>query len=111
MQLLVQVHCHRGRGSLRKRIAGDTRRLARFRLAVGKEHADRNPGWMTVSSTVRGRAGAIKVEWDKDARTLTCRVVTRRRPPARVVGDLIAYLLERDHRRIRALVVLPAVTG
>jgi hypothetical protein len=111
MQLLVQVHCNRrrGGGSLRERIAGDGR-LARFDLAVQKELTPgRNPGWMTLSSTERGRAGAIKVEWDKDANQLTCRVVTRGRAPARVVGDLIAYLLKHHHKRIRALVVVPSV--
>ena len=108
MQLLVQVHC-RGTGSLRERIAGDGR-LARFGLAVQKELTPgRNPGWMTLSSTERGRTGAIKIEWDKDANLLTCRVVTRVRAPARVVGDLIAYLLEHHRSRIRAVVIIPEV--
>jgi hypothetical protein len=108
MQLLVQVHC-RGAGSLRERIAGDGR-LGRFGLAVQKELTPgRNPGWMTISSTERARKGAIKIEWDKDAKLLTCRVVTRLRVPARVVGDLIAYLLAHYRSRIRAVVVIPEV--
>jgi len=108
MQLLVQVYC-RGTGSLRNRMAGD-RQLEKYRLWVEKEQTPgRKPGWMKLQSTGRVRRGAINVEWDADAKLLTCRVITRVGRPAGIVGDLVSYLLARHHRRIKAILVLPSV--
>ena len=62
MQLLVQVYC-RGHGSLRNRIAAD-QRLDKHGLWVEKEQTPgRQPGWMKLQSSKRGRRGAINVEW------------------------------------------------
>ena len=108
MQLLVQVYC-RGQGSPRNKIAGD-RRLGKYGLWVEKEQTPgRKPGWMKVQSSIKGRRGAINVEWDAHAKLLTCRIVTRLGKPAGIVGDLIEYLLAHQRSRIKTIVLLPSV--
>jgi hypothetical protein len=104
MQTVIQVLC-RGKKSLRDVIARDEW-LERFGLRlVHSKRQHRSPGWAKLKSA-RGELGAINFDWSGATRTLTCRVVTRRRNPASIiVGDWIAYLLARHSKRIVSVLI------
>lgn len=112
MQTIVQAICTPG-ASLRDIMERD-RALARFRLRVTRQQTPgRSPGWAKLHSSAEPpRPGAVNVEWNASAATLTCRVVTRSgRRPSAIVGDLVAYLVVRHPARIRAVTVIPRLTA
>ena len=102
MQVLVHVLCTRGR-SLRERIGNDSELAAHALLVTRQQQSSRNPGWMKIHSNDSAR-GALNVEWDARAATLTARVVTRgTRRPSPIVGDFINYLLARHRDRVQSI--------
>lgn len=107
MQSIIQVTCYRG-GSLREAIANDIR-LERHHLAVSRQKTSgRNPGWAKVHSTDPQVHGAINLEWDPATKTLMARIVTKgKSAPDRITGDFIAYLMLRQRKRIRSILLLP----
>jgi hypothetical protein len=107
MQSVIQVTCYRG-GSLREAVASD-RHLEKYHLAVSSQKTSgRNPGWAKLHSMDPEVPGAINLEWDPATRTLMARVVTKgKNTPHRITGDFIAYLMRRQRRRIRSILVLP----
>lgn len=107
MQSIIQVTCYRG-GSLREAIAND-KRLERHNLAVSRQKTSgRNPGWAKVHSTNPQVHGAINLGWDPATKTLMARIVTKgKSTPDRITGDFIAYLMRRQRKRIRSILLLP----
>jgi len=107
MQSVIEVTCYRG-GSLREAIASDGQ-LEKYRLALAKQKiSGRNPGWAKLHSTEPDVAGAINFEWDPATKTLMARVVSKGKNTAhRLMGDFISYLIRRQRRRIRSIVILP----
>lgn len=107
MQTVVQVFCTPGR-SLRDAISGD-RRLDRHSLDVIAAHKPgRNPGWLKLRSRKPERRGAINIEWNRDLRLLTCRIVTKlRNRPNMIASDFVDYLLSRHWRRIESITIAP----
>jgi hypothetical protein len=108
MQILIQTVCSRGR-SLREAIARDARRLEGHHLQVlQQKRPGRQHGWAKLRSTLPGRHGAINLEWDAGTQVLLSRVVTRGNGrPGGIVGDYVAYLLDRHPRRIQSIHVIP----
>ena len=104
MQTVVQVVC-KGRTSLRDAIANDPK-VEDYRLyLVHSRRPHRSPGWAKLKST-ENQPGAINIEWSGSSHTLTCRVVTKsHKNQYRIVGDFVAYLLERHKRRIATVIV------
>jgi len=107
MQTVIQIFSS-GRTSLRERIGND-RRLARWRLRViRKQKQGRKPGWAKIASTEPDIRGTINVVWDGSARILTCRVVSKMgNTPGDLIGDFMAYLIERHRRKIRTVNLFP----
>ena len=107
MQSIIQVTCYHG-GSLREAIAND-KRLEKYHLAVSRQKTSgRNPGWTKVHSTDPQVHGAINLEWDQATKTLMARIVTKgKSTPDRITGDFIAYLMRRQRRKIRSILLLP----
>lgn len=110
MQSVIQVTCYRG-GSLREAIAND-RRLEKYQLAVSRQKTSgRNPGWAKLHSTEPDVPGAINLEWDPATKTLMARIVTKGKNTAdRITGDFVAYLMRRQRRRIRSILLLPGLS-
>jgi hypothetical protein len=106
MQLVVQAICSPGR-SLRDAIVRDAR-LADFDLVVREgRRVGRRPGWTKLHAVDRA-PGAVNLEWDGDAAVLVARVVSRgRHRPSKVVARLVDYLVDRHHRRILTITVVP----
>jgi hypothetical protein len=104
--MLVHAVCTRGR-SVRDAILRDSR-LEEFGLVVSKgRKVGRKPGWAKLHSTEQ-LPGAINLEWDGDAAVLIARVVSRgRQRPSAIVGHLVDYLVDRHHRRIMTITVVP----
>lgn len=104
MQTVIQVLC-KGGPSLRKVIESEAR-LEDYGLRLVQKKRRRRPrGWAKAKSAY-GMLGAINFDWSAASRTLTCRVVTRRRNPAfNIVGDWIAYLLARHSSRIVSVLI------
>lgn len=108
MQVLIQVVSTKSE-SLRKRIAND-RKLEDFGLEVKEQkQMGRSPGWLKIKSISADRRGAINIEWIDSAKTLMCRVVTKREgKPHEIIGDFTAYLLGRFRKRIAAINIIPS---
>lgn len=87
----------------------DARRLEDFGLKVsGKLKPTRQMGWAKIHSTRPDRRGALNVEWDSDTRILLCRVINKGRgSPELILGDFVAYLLQRYRRRINVVNIFP----
>ena len=107
MQSVIQVTCYRGR-SLREAIIDD-KRLEKHGLAISSQKTSgRNPGWAKLHSADPEVPGAINLEWDPATKTLMARVVTKgKNTPDRITGDFIAYLMRRQRRRIRSILLSP----
>lgn len=107
MQTIIQVFTT-GNTSLRETITGD-QKLEEWRLKVLiKQKPGRQPGWAKVGSVDPDIRGTINMDWDSSARILSCRVVTKQgNKPSDLIGDFIAYLIERHGRRIRTINLVP----
>jgi hypothetical protein len=107
MQTVIQVFTA-GRTSLRERIGNDEK-LEAWRLRVIRRHKQgRKPGWAKIGSTEAEVRGTINVVWDGSARILTCRVVSKMgNKPSQLIGDFMAYLIERHRRTIRTVNLFP----
>jgi hypothetical protein len=107
MQTVVQVFCTPGR-SLRDAISGDRRLQGHDLGVVAARKPGRNPGWLKLRSLHPERPGAVNVEWNRDLRLLTCRIVTKlRNRPNMIASDLVGYLLSRHWRRIESITIAP----
>ena len=104
MQTVIQVLC-RGNRSLREEITHDTE-LEDYRLyLVHSKRQHRSPGWAKVRS-LNADPGALNFDWNGPSRTLTCRVVTRKKKkPYNIVGDFVAYLMACHTKRIATIIV------
>jgi hypothetical protein len=107
MQSVIHVTCYGG-GSLREAIIND-KRLAKYNLVVLKHKmSGRNPGWAKLHSTDPEVRGAINLEWDPATKTLMARIVTKGTGTSdRITGDLVAYLMRCQRRKIRSILLLP----
>ena len=107
MQTLVQVICTKG-PSLRDKIVNDEK-LASYGLSVeSKQKPGRARGWSNLVSTDKDIRGALKIEWDADARMLLCRVVNRGKGrPHRIVGDFVDYVLSKFQSQIQLINIVP----
>jgi hypothetical protein len=107
MQVLVLAPCSKGE-SLREAIATDPE-LHEYQLdLIEVKRRGRNPGWSKLKSAMQGVGGSINVEWNAPTCMLECRIITRGEgDPAPIVGDLIAYLLDRFPDRIQTITIIP----
>lgn len=104
MQSRMQVIVKPGR-SLRDDIIRDLQKQRDPWLEVLAEKKRGRPqGWAKLRSLTDGHSGVINFEWDSDGHILICRAVTKRKNrPDHLLGDFLAYLLERHGRRISAI--------
>jgi hypothetical protein len=107
VQILVLVPCSSG-PSIRDTIVGDPE-LSAFQLDLLKEkRRGRRPGWAKLKSAIQGVDGALNIQWHANTATLECRIVTKLdSDPSPIVGDLIAYLMDRYSDRIQAIHIIP----
>lgn len=108
MQTIVQVICSAGE-SLRDAIGADET-IEKYHLTVtSQQMAGRSPGWTKLHSAADPpKPGAINIEWNPRAATLTCRIITRgHRKPSPIVGDLVTYLVSRFIGRVRTITIVP----
>ena len=107
MQTIVQVICS-GRASLREAIVND-KKLEDYGMKVSSQKTPgRNPGWAKIHSTDDDVPGAINLSWDSNANILSCRIIAKSaNKPADLAGILVAYLLARFRKRIKAIGVMP----
>ncbi len=119
MQTTFQVFVRRG-PSFRQHIIKDIgevwpekdKESCYLRVLRGKA-ADRNPGWAKVAGRLHGYPGTINFAWDPNASVLLCRAITKgRNRPHDLMGDFVAYLLQRHWKRILAInVQTPHLAG
>jgi len=107
MQVLVFIPCTKG-DSLREAIVNDPD-LQQFQFSlIEVKRKGRNPGWAKLKSALQGVDGAINLKWEASSQTLQCRIITKGDgDPAPIVGDLVAYLLQRYPERIQGINILP----
>ena len=106
MQTIIQV-ITTGHGSLRDRIAKDTK-LEDYSLTTSEQKRQGRPnGWTKLLST-NGAQGAINLQWHSSAKLLICRVVNRRGGKANsIAGDFVDYLVARHRSRIHTIQIVP----
>jgi len=105
MQIVVIVHCTKGR-SVRDAIVSTLSSSHIEPLVVSEtERKTRNPGWTKIHSSDQKR-GAINIRWEGSSSTLECRVVTRgSQKTSPVLGDFVTYLMNNHRTRIKAITV------
>lgn len=108
MQTVIQAFTS-SKTSLRDVIVNDEK-LRDWRLKViQKQKPGRKPGWAKIGSIDPDIRGILNIVWDGSARILTCRVVSKKwNKPSNLVGDFMAYLIERHRRKIRAINIFPS---
>jgi hypothetical protein len=107
MQTLVQILCSNG-PSVREAIASDPK-LSEYGFTIIREKKPRQkPGWLKLRSQADQRQGALNIQWIAASRMLVCRVVNKRGgKPNLIVGDFVAYMLQRHNKRIKLITVVP----
>jgi len=107
MQTVIQIFTS-GKTSLRETIGNDEK-LREWRLKViRKQKPGRKPGWAKIGSTDPEIRGTINIVWDSAAHILTCRVLSKMgNTPSDLIGDFMAYLVERHRRSIRTVNLFP----
>jgi hypothetical protein len=103
MQTLIHVACSKGT-SLRTAIEKDARLKDCGLKILREKQSGRRPGWAKLRGTDQGRQGTVNIQWDSSSAVLSCRVINKAAGrPNLLVGDLIAYLLDRYSKRIKHL--------
>jgi hypothetical protein len=107
MQFLITVACTKGE-SLREAIVSDPE-LEQYQFSLLElKRKGRNPGWAKLKSALQGIDGTLNLIWDSPSAILQCKILTRgEADPAPIIGDLIAYLLQRFPDRVQSITVLP----